>query len=139
MCNDFGMSRPGIEPVTSRSPERALYQLSYQGRYITTDSHQLKMRFLFAIVYKNGLFQILGFSSYQKEKKNGMLDTYQKFCQGRPAYCYCAAHDFRPFTKKLFSIVMWIRLYENGIFATRENTALIRSTTLQKINYPLYL
>ena len=32
--NDFGMSRPGIEPVTSRSPERTLYQLSYRGRYI---------------------------------------------------------------------------------------------------------
>ena len=30
--NDFGMSRPGIEPVTSRSPERTLYQLSYRGR-----------------------------------------------------------------------------------------------------------
>ena len=28
---DFGMSRPGIEPVTSRSPERTLYQLSYRG------------------------------------------------------------------------------------------------------------
>ena len=36
---------------------------------ITTGSHQLKMRFLFAIVYKNGHFQILGFSSYQKKKK----------------------------------------------------------------------
>ena len=36
---------------------------------ITTGSHQLKMRFLFAIVYKNRLFQILGFSSYQKKKK----------------------------------------------------------------------
>ena len=36
---------------------------------ITTGSHQLKMRFLFAIVYKNGLFQILGFISYQKKKK----------------------------------------------------------------------
>ena len=59
-----------------------------------------------------------------------MSDAYKKFCRGRPAYC--AAHDFRPFTKVLFSIVMWIRLYENGIFATRENTALIRSTTLQK-------
>ena len=34
---------------------------------ITTGSHQLKMRFLFAIVHKNGLFQILGFSSYQKK------------------------------------------------------------------------
>ena len=32
---DFGMSRPGIEPVTSRSPERTLYQLSYRGRYNT--------------------------------------------------------------------------------------------------------
>ena len=31
--NDFGMSRPGIEPVTSRSPERTLYQLSYRGRW----------------------------------------------------------------------------------------------------------
>ena len=30
---DFGMSQPGIEPVTSRSPERTLYQLSYRGRY----------------------------------------------------------------------------------------------------------
>ena len=101
---------------------------------ITTGSHQLKMRFLFAIVHKNGLFQILGFSSYQKQKqkkqKIGMSDAYQKFCRGHPAYC--AAHDFRPFTKVLFSIVMWIRLYENDIFATRENTALIRSTTLQK-------
>ena len=28
---DFGMSQPGIEPVTSRSPERTLYQLSYRG------------------------------------------------------------------------------------------------------------
>ena len=40
---------------------------------ITTGSHQLKMRFLFAIVYKNGLFQILGFSSKRltkKKKKN---------------------------------------------------------------------
>ena len=27
------MSRPGIEPVTSRSPERTLYQLSYWGRF----------------------------------------------------------------------------------------------------------
>ena len=26
------MSRPGIEPVTYRSPERTLYQLSYRGR-----------------------------------------------------------------------------------------------------------
>ena len=26
------MSRPGIEPVTSRSPKRTLYQLSYRGR-----------------------------------------------------------------------------------------------------------
>ena len=30
---DFGMSRPGIEPVTSRSPERTLYQLSYRGLF----------------------------------------------------------------------------------------------------------
>ena len=29
------MSRPGIEPVTSRSPERTLYQLSYRGRSYT--------------------------------------------------------------------------------------------------------
>ena len=28
------MSRPWIEPVTSRSPERTLYQLSYRGRSI---------------------------------------------------------------------------------------------------------
>ena len=31
--NDFGMSRPGIEPRTSRSPEQTLYLLSYRGRY----------------------------------------------------------------------------------------------------------
>ena len=31
--NDFAMSRPGIEPVTSRSLERTLYLLSYRGRY----------------------------------------------------------------------------------------------------------
>ena len=30
---DFDMSRPGIEPVTSHSPERTLYQLSYRGRF----------------------------------------------------------------------------------------------------------
>ena len=28
------MSRPGIEPRTSRSPERTLYLLSYRGRYL---------------------------------------------------------------------------------------------------------
>ena len=28
------MSRPGIEPVTSRSPERTLYLLSYRGRTV---------------------------------------------------------------------------------------------------------
>ena len=42
---------------------------------ITTGSHQLKMRFLFAIVHKNGLFQILGFSSYQKNKKQKKTKT----------------------------------------------------------------
>ena len=41
---------------------------------ITTGSHQLKMRFLFAIVYKNGHFQILGFSSYQKKNKQKNLE-----------------------------------------------------------------
>ena len=30
----FGMSRPGIEPVTSHSLERTLYQLSYRGRLV---------------------------------------------------------------------------------------------------------
>ena len=30
--NDFGMSRPGIKPMTSRSPERTLYLLSYRGQ-----------------------------------------------------------------------------------------------------------
>ena len=30
--NDFGMSWPGIEPVTSHSSEQTLYQLSYQGQ-----------------------------------------------------------------------------------------------------------
>ena len=28
-----GMLRPGIEILTSRSPERTLYQLSYQGQF----------------------------------------------------------------------------------------------------------
>ena len=32
--NDFGMSQPGIEPVTSHSPERTLYQLGYRGRLL---------------------------------------------------------------------------------------------------------
>ena len=32
--NEFGMLRPGIEPVTSRSPKRTLYHLSYRGRYL---------------------------------------------------------------------------------------------------------
>ena len=49
---------------------------------ITTGGHQLKIRFLFFIVYKNGLFQIVGFSSYPK--KLGMSNAYQKFCRGRP-------------------------------------------------------
>ena len=31
--NDFGMSQPGIEPVTSRSPELTFYRLSYRGWY----------------------------------------------------------------------------------------------------------
>ena len=31
--NDFGMLWPRIEPVTSRSPERSLYLLSYRGRF----------------------------------------------------------------------------------------------------------
>ena len=31
--NDFSMLWPGIEPVTSRSPERTLYRLSYWGQY----------------------------------------------------------------------------------------------------------
>ena len=33
--NDFGMSQPGIEPVTSRSLERTLYLLSYRGQWKT--------------------------------------------------------------------------------------------------------
>ena len=50
---------------------------------ITTGGHQLKIRFLFFLVYKNGLyFQVLDFSSYQK--KIGTSDAYQKFCRGRP-------------------------------------------------------
>ena len=37
---------------------------------ITTSGHQLKYDFYFLlIIYKSGLFQILGFSSYQKKKK----------------------------------------------------------------------
>ena len=36
------------------------------------------MRFLFAIVYKNGLFQILGFSSYQKKKKKNKKKNNNK-------------------------------------------------------------
>ena len=84
---------------------------------ITTGGHQLKMRFLCVIVYKNGLFfkfsaLVLTKKKKEKKKKLGMSDTYQKFCRGRPVYC--AAHDFRPFTKVLFSLVTWIR------FATRE-------------------
>ena len=32
IINDFGMSRPWVEPVTSRSTEQTLYRLSYRGR-----------------------------------------------------------------------------------------------------------
>ena len=32
--NDFGISRPGIEPVTPRSLERTLYLLSSRGRCV---------------------------------------------------------------------------------------------------------
>ena len=31
--NDFVMSRPGIEPVTARSPEWTFFWLSYRGRF----------------------------------------------------------------------------------------------------------
>ena len=34
---DSGMSRPGIEPRTSCSPERTLYQLSYRGQSIVSN------------------------------------------------------------------------------------------------------
>ena len=30
------MSRPGIEPVTSQSPERTIYRLNYRGRFENT-------------------------------------------------------------------------------------------------------
>ena len=35
ISNDFGMSRPGIESMTSRYPERTLYLLSYRDRFIS--------------------------------------------------------------------------------------------------------
>ena len=43
--NDFGMSRPGIEPVTSCSPERTLYRLSYRGRCVL-----YRKRIIFAFI-----------------------------------------------------------------------------------------
>ena len=51
---------------------------------ITTGSHQLKMRFLFAIVYKNGLFQILGFSPYQKKKNLECRMLIRNFAEDVP-------------------------------------------------------
>ena len=102
---------------------------------ITTGGHQLKRRFLFAIVYKNGLFQILGYSSYQK--KLGMSDAYQKFCRGCPTYC--AAHNFRPFTKVLFSIVIWIRRLWKWYFRHSWKYCFNSIYNTAIINYPLYL
>ena len=35
--NEFGMSRPGIEPVTPRSPEQKFYRLIYRGRLLRNE------------------------------------------------------------------------------------------------------
>ena len=69
---------------------------------ITTGGHQLKIRFLFLIVYKNGLFHILGFSSNQKKKNSECRMLLRNFAEDVPYY---AAHDFRPFTA--CSIFLW--------------------------------
>ena len=62
---------------------------------ITTGGHQLKVRFLFFIVYKNVLFQILGFSNLECR----ML--IRKFAED---VSYYDAH-FRPFIA--CSIFLW--------------------------------
>ena len=51
------MSRPRIEPVTSRSPERTLYQLSYRGRCAANEGsdqpgHPPRLIRVFAICMK---------------------------------------------------------------------------------------
>ena len=113
---------------------------------IITGSHQLKMRFLFAIVYKNGLFQILGFSSYQKKKKQKKKKNKQanlecrmlirNFAEDVPLIvlhttsgllqkCYFQSSCGYAFMKMVFRHSWKYRF--NSIY----NTA--------KINYPLYL
>ena len=40
------MSRPGIEPVTSRSSERTFYQLSYRGRFACSATGYGDLKFI---------------------------------------------------------------------------------------------
>ena len=42
--NNFGVPRPRMEPVTSRSLERTLYQLSYRGRYIAAEPNLILLQ-----------------------------------------------------------------------------------------------
>ena len=54
---------------------------------ITTGGLQLKIRFLFLIVYKYGLFHILGFSSNKKKKKKKTTTKKKKKLELQAFYC----------------------------------------------------
>ena len=97
------------------------------------------MRFLFAIVYKNGLFQILGFSPYQKKKK-----TWNVGCLS----------EILPRTSRLLRCTRLQAFYKSVIFNRHVDTPLWKSQwyfrhswkycfnsiyNTAKINYPLYL
>ena len=54
-CNDFGMSRPGIEPVTSRrSPERTLHVIGepkYKYRWTARTSNSKAKNVIYSLWY----------------------------------------------------------------------------------------
>ena len=87
--NDFGMSRPGIEPVTSRSPERILYRLSNRG-LLSSDIQCINIYVLLhvsrCLVCKlNSLWRLLN------EKKNVETRDYLQI-----SYAHDSSHfDFR--------------------------------------------
>ena len=83
------MSRPGIEPVTSRSPERTLYQLSYRGRSLKELATELGP--VFAHLYQ----QSIDFGEIQKEWPLAnicplfMKSDRSLACNYRPVFLTC--------------------------------------------------
>ena len=75
------------------------------------------MRFLFAIVYKNGLFQILGFSSYQKQQKKKQKKNKQTWNVG------CLS-EILPRTSRLLRCTRLQAFYKSVIFNRHVDTPL---------------